>query len=80
MRILVTGSDGYIGSVLAPRLLARGHDVMGLDTGFYREGWLYHPRVAQLPAVVNKDLRDMTIHDVAGFDAVVHLYSAGTLQ
>ena len=63
MRVLVTGSDGYIGSVLAPFLLARGHDVLGLDTGFYRAAWLYHPPVARLPAVVNKDLRHMTVHD-----------------
>ena len=73
MRVLVTGSDGYIGSVLAPFLLARGHDVLGLDTGFYRAGWLYHPPVARLPAVVNKDLRHVTVQDVAGMDAVVHL-------
>ena len=40
MRIFVTGVDGYIGSVLVPRLLASGHDVVGLDSGYYRDGWL----------------------------------------
>ena len=40
MRVLVTGTDGYIGVVLGSFLLARGYDVMGLDTGFYREAWL----------------------------------------
>jgi nucleoside-diphosphate-sugar epimerase len=73
MRILVTGTDGYIGVVLAPFLLARGYDVVGLDTGFYRNAWLYNNRVAMLPLVHNKDLRCMKVDDVAGMDAVVHL-------
>ena len=35
MRILVTGSHGYIGSVLAPELARAGHEVVGLDTCYY---------------------------------------------
>ena len=35
MNVLVTGSAGYIGSVLCPYLVAAGHDVVGLDTGYY---------------------------------------------
>jgi nucleoside-diphosphate-sugar epimerase len=73
MRVLVTGTDGYIGVVLAPFLLARGYDVVGLDTGFYRDAWLYNDGVTTLPPVKNKDLRRMTVDDVAGMDAVVHL-------
>ena len=41
MRVCVTGSDGYLGSLLAPKLLERGYEVVGLDTGFYKEGTLY---------------------------------------
>ena len=41
MHIFLTGIDGYIGSVLAPMLVNAGHDVVGLDTGYYRDGWLY---------------------------------------
>ena len=41
MRILVTGTEGYLGHVFAPTLLAAGHDVIGVDTGFYREAQLY---------------------------------------
>jgi nucleoside-diphosphate-sugar epimerase len=41
-RVLVTGVDGYIGAVLGPRRLQRGFDVVGLDCGFYRDGWLYN--------------------------------------
>ena len=51
MNILVTGVEGYIGSVLAPYLMERGHSVMGLDTGFYREGWLYHPQNPKSPSL-----------------------------
>ena len=73
MRVLVTGTDGYIGVVLGSFLLVRGYDVMGLDTGFYREAWLDNRGITTLPPVKNKDLRRMTFDDVAGMDAVVHL-------
>jgi len=36
MKILVTGTEGYIGSLLAPVLMQRGHEVLGIDTGFYK--------------------------------------------
>jgi nucleoside-diphosphate-sugar epimerase len=73
MNILITGVDGYIGTVLAAYLMKRGHSVTGLDTGFYREGWLYNDHALQRPRCVNRDLRAITESDVAGFDAVVHL-------
>ena len=41
MRILVTGTEGYLGHVFAPTLLNDGHDVVAVDTGFYREAQLY---------------------------------------
>ena len=50
MKILLTGSEGYIGAVLAPVLLDRGHEVIGIDTGFYREGWLYNSSAKPLIA------------------------------
>jgi len=74
MRILLTGSDGYIGCLLGPMLLEQGHDVVGLDTGYYRDGWLYsEPRLRRYPAQLNKDLRHVTREDLQGMDAVVHL-------
>jgi nucleoside-diphosphate-sugar epimerase len=75
MRILVTGTEGYIGSRLAPFLIATGHDVVGLDTGFYRDGCLYldTPGLAVGPATTYKDLRQVTPGDFAGCDAVIHL-------
>jgi nucleoside-diphosphate-sugar epimerase len=73
MKILVTGVDGYIGTVLADYLTKRGHMVTGLDTGFYRDGWLYNDSALQRPACINKDLRRITESDLRGFEAVVHL-------
>jgi nucleoside-diphosphate-sugar epimerase len=75
MKVLVTGTEGYVGSRLAPYLIANGHQVVGLDTGFYREGYLYHDpkRMAELPSTHIKDLRRAEAADFEGFDAVVHL-------
>lgn len=72
MRVLVTGVDGYIGSVLCSRLLEQGFDVVGVDCGFYRDGWLYND-VGPRPLTFTKDIRRITRKDVEGFDAVVHL-------
>jgi nucleoside-diphosphate-sugar epimerase len=72
MRVLLTGADGYIGAIMGPKLLAAGHEVLGLDTGFYRRGWLYEDGLPR-PRVVFKDLRQVEPADLEGFDAVVHL-------
>ena len=68
MKIFVTGVDGYIGTLLAPLLIERGHEVIGLDTGFYRQGWLYSdPANAGVsPQTFCKDLRHVQAADLAG--------------
>jgi nucleoside-diphosphate-sugar epimerase len=73
MKVLVTGTDGYIGVLLAPLLLERGHEVVGLDTGLYRDGWLYDPGVGRSPLRLNKDIRHIIEQDLKGCEAVVHL-------
>lgn len=75
MRVLVTGTEGYIGCRLAPYLASRGHVVHGLDTGFYRDGWLYSsvPAEKRVANSMIKDLREMTAADFEGVDAVLHL-------
>jgi nucleoside-diphosphate-sugar epimerase len=72
MRICVTGSDGYLGSLLAPELLRRGHEVIGLDTGFYKEGTLYRSG-PMAPLTLVKDLRQVEARDLQGVDAMVHM-------
>jgi nucleoside-diphosphate-sugar epimerase len=71
VRVLLTGHDGYIGSVLGRRLLDAGHEVVGLDTYFYR-GCSFGPDRAGLLAFA-EDVRDVATMQLAGFDAVVHL-------
>lgn len=72
MRVCVTGSEGYLGSLLAPELLRRGHEVIGLDTGFYKEGTLYRSGTTT-PLTISKDLRQVELADFQGVDAVVHM-------
>lgn len=72
MRVLMTGTDGYIGSVLAPLLVAHGHEVTGLDTGYFTEASLgpsYRPPFD----TIERDIRAISANDLKGFDAVVHL-------
>jgi len=72
MNVLVTGTEGYLGSLLAPVLMRRGLDVMGIDTGYYKAGWLYNPTGVSAKTL-NKDLRLIEPSDLAGFDAIVHM-------
>ena len=61
MKLLLTGTDGYIGCLLAPFLQRRGHEVVGFDTGYYRDGWLFSDRtlVPHFPRTVNGDIRQI---------------------
>ena len=71
MRILLTGSRGYIGSVMAPFLVHAGHEVVGIDTDLYRRSTFGDWRDPIETRV--KDIRSLQAKDLAGFDAVVHL-------
>ena len=70
MRILVTGHHGYIGSVLAPILRDAGHNVVGLDTFFYRDCTFGNGSSGSSTSV---DVRDIEPSQLEGFDAIVHL-------
>jgi nucleoside-diphosphate-sugar epimerase len=71
MRILLTGSRGYIGTVMAPMMVAAGHEVVGLDTDFYRRSTFGAWR--ESIHTVEKDVRAVEASDLKGFEAVVHL-------
>src|SRR6266436_9947775 len=72
MRVFVTGNDGYLGSLLTPELLRRGWEVIGLDTGFYKEGTLY--RCGPItPFTLVKDPRSVEAKDLEKVDAIVHM-------
>ena len=72
MKVLVTGHRGFIGAVMVPTLLDAGHDVVGLDTELYADcpfGSPPEPGIASIRA----DIRDVSIDELTGFDAVIHL-------
>ncbi len=71
MRVLVTGHQGYLGTVMVPLLQAAGHDVVGLDSGLFA-ACVLGPAPLEPPAL-HTDLRDVTVEQLAGFDAVIHL-------
>ncbi len=70
MRILLTGNEGYIGSILAPMLQSAGHDVIGLDAGLFEECAL---TPFKKPPTLRKDIRLVEAGDLAGVEAVIHL-------
>ena len=73
MRVLVTGSQGYIGQVMVPMLVSAGHDVVGCDTDLYRRCTFAQGGTVHAAPTMNIDVRDLQPSDVSGFDAVIHL-------
>jgi nucleoside-diphosphate-sugar epimerase len=70
-RILITGHEGYLGSVMAPWLRSRDYDVVGLDTGYFQNCTLV-PAPSGI-RTIRKDLREVGAKDLDGFDVVIHL-------
>ncbi len=71
MRVLLTGHNGYIGSVMAPILQAAGHEVHGLDAYLFEECTFGEP-ASDIPAR-RLDVRDVRLEHLRGFEAVIHL-------
>ncbi|MEN9580695.1 MAG: hypothetical protein RJA70_3704 [Pseudomonadota bacterium] len=71
MRVLLTGHKGYIGVVLAPMLKRAGHEVVGLDSDIFKR-CTFGEDPESFPEII-KDIRDVELADVKGFDAVLHL-------
>jgi len=73
MKVLVTGHQGYIGTVMVPLLLQTGHEVTGCDSDLYeRCTYAGGGKISKVPTI-RKDMRDVAQSDLVGFDAVIHL-------
>lgn len=72
MRVLVTGDSGYIGTVLVKKLLKKGFDVVGLDTDFFKDSFVFKNKDREYKRIV-KDVRKVRLSDLAGLDAIIHL-------
>ena len=71
MKILLTGDMGYIGSVLASILIEKGHELIGLDVGFFEDNILVD-QIADYQKFT-KDIRDIESSDLSGINAIIHL-------
>ncbi|WP_342305941.1 SDR family oxidoreductase [Methanolobus sp. ZRKC5] len=71
MKVMVTGHNGYIGSVLCEMLIKEGYSVVGFDTNYYSECTLfdYKNDIEE----INKDIRDVDANDLKEIDAIIHL-------
>jgi nucleoside-diphosphate-sugar epimerase len=72
VRVLVTGTEGYLGCLTAEELLRAGHEVTGVDTGYYKHGWLY-PGIELAPKTLALDIRTLGPEHLEGIEAIVHM-------
>lgn len=71
-RVLVTGNQGYIGTVLSQVLSDKGYEIVGLDTNYF-DGIIKPQKPKNFIKQINKDIRDISLEDFQGIDAVIHL-------
>ena len=71
MKILITGNNGYIGSVLTSELLKIGYEVIGYDINYFYDCALLYEDLKYRH--IQKDLRDISINDLDEIDIVIHL-------
>jgi len=71
MKVVITGHLGYIGTVLTKMLVSEGYEVVGIDSDLYRD-CTFGAELLKVPTI-NKDIRDITVEDLKGFDSVLHL-------
>ncbi len=69
MNILVTGGSGYKGSVLIPELLKDGHSITSVDTNWFGENLISHPKLTK----IKTDIRDIDSIPFDGIDSIIHL-------
>lgn len=73
MKVLVTGHNGYVGTILTSMLVTAGHEVTGLDANLYQGATFGSEQPTAYVTEIQKDIRDVTLDDLVGFDAVIHL-------
>lgn len=73
MKVLVTGCNGYIGSLLVPLLKDAGHFVVGMDIGYFDDPECQFKKSEEPNRFIKKDVRDIAEGDLHGIDAVCHL-------
>jgi len=71
MKVLLTGSQGYIGTVLLSMLKEKLYSIISYDIGFYKENIIGN--IDKNDKTIEKDIRDFTIQDFEGVDYVIHL-------
>jgi len=71
MRLFVTGACGYKGTVLVPKLIEKGHEVVAFDTQWFGNNLRPHPELT----VIKGDVRNPDEYDLTGIDGVIHLSS-----
>ena len=72
MKILVTGNNGYIGTVLIDELLKKNYEVVGYDIDYFYDCDLIRVE-DKLIKHIKKDIRDISENDVDQIDVVIHL-------
>lgn len=71
MKVLITGSRGYIGTYLTKYLSDNNFEIVGTDVGYFSNCNLYP--IENEVSTIEKDIRDFIEKDLEGFDAIVHL-------
>ena len=69
--ILVTGATGYKGTVLVPKLLAKGYKVIALDTQWFGNFLAPHENLT----TIKGDVRNTAEIELEGIDSIIHLAS-----
>jgi len=73
MKVFVTGHQGYIGTVMVSKLVEAGHEVIGCDSNLYERCTFAEGGPIRSVPALRKDVRDIRVEDVTGFDAIIHL-------